>query len=331
MSSLKEALYYRREGDDDVQCILCPHMCRIASSGYGKCGVRINKNGTLYSLNYCRVSSVAMDPIEKKPLYHFHPGKNILSAGTIGCNFKCPFCQNWTTSQGGGTTRSMRSNSLVDLALDNRSIGIAYTYNEPFIWYEYVLESAQLAREKGLVNVLVSNGFVNPDPLVDLLQYVDAMNIDLKSFEESFYAELCGGRLKPVINTIETASEEGCHVELTTLIIPDRNDDMEMIERMCEWIASINKEIPLHFSRYSPNYQMHVPATPMETLLEARNIALKYLDYVYLGNVYETEFSSTYCPECSSEIISRVGYNTKFVGFDDGKCAKCKTPIAIVD
>ncbi|PIZ83692.1 MAG: AmmeMemoRadiSam system radical SAM enzyme [Candidatus Omnitrophica bacterium CG_4_10_14_0_2_um_filter_44_9] len=269
-----------------VRCFLCPRFCVINDNKIGFCGVRANKGGKLYAANYGRVASVALDPIEKKPLYHFHPGSFILSAGTLGCNLSCLFCQNWSISKEIQTpTEPMEPRSLVSRALKLNSFGIAYTYNEPFIWYEFVLETAKLAKASGLKNVLVTNGYVNPEPLAELLPYIDAMNIDLKSIRDGFYKKVCAGSVGPVLETIST-SAKSCHVELTNLIIPTLNDTEEELTELVDWIYdNVGESVPLHFSRYFPCYKMNLSPTPLSTLKRAEEIARKKLKYVYLGNI----------------------------------------------
>lgn len=283
---MKEALYYEPLDNKRVQCHLCPYNCMIADGLRGACGVRINKNGILYTEVYNKTTGIALDPIEKKPFYHYHPGENILSLGTKGCNLHCQFCQNWHISQEiDAPTQDITSAQVVEKARSVKSFGIAYTYNEPFIWYEFVLETAKLAKKHGLENVLVTNGYVNIDPLEGMLPYVDAMNIDLKSFDNEFYTKACKGSLKPVLDVIKR-SHESCHIELTTLIIPTLNDSGETIKKMVDWIyQNLGSEVPLHFSRYFPCYQMSIPPTPLETLKKAEKIAKAKLKYVYLGNV----------------------------------------------
>ena len=282
---MKEALYWEKT-DGSVHCLLCPHDCKIVNGVTGICGVRQNLNGKLYSLVYGETTSVSLDPIEKKPLYHYHPGENILSLGTKGCNFKCPFCQNWAISQDlEAQTQKITSRWAVDKAKESKSFGIAYTYNEPFIWYEFVLETANLARSEGLENVLVTNGYVNPKPLEEILPFIDAMNIDLKSIDDEFYRKYCKGSLEPVLYTIKR-SAKSCHVELTNLIIPGLNDSEESFMRLVDWIYNnIGSEAPLHFSRYFPCYKLDQPVTPKETLEKAYRIAKKKLKNVYLGNI----------------------------------------------
>ncbi|HAJ57764.1 MAG TPA: AmmeMemoRadiSam system radical SAM enzyme [Candidatus Omnitrophica bacterium] len=283
---MKEALFYKNTGGTDVQCFLCPHFCRIKDGGIGFCGVRKNTGGLLYTLNYGRVAAMALDPIEKKPLYHYHPGEFILSVGTVGCNLSCLFCQNWSIAKEvQAPTEPMTSEEIVEKARQLNSFGIAYTYNEPFIWYEFVLETAKLARRAGLQNVLVTNGYVTLKPLKGLLPFIDAMNIDIKSIEDEFYRKTCSGTVAEVLETIKT-SVKNCHVELTNLIIPTLNDSDENFTRLVDWIyENLGRDVPLHFSRYFPCYKMTIPPTPIEALKRAEGIAKKKLKYVYLGNV----------------------------------------------
>ncbi len=283
---MKEALYYEKISKDKVHCHLCPYECVISDGRKGVCGVRINKSGTLFSEVYGKTTGIALDPIEKKPLYHYHRGEHILSIGTKGCNFHCDFCQNWHISQVlDAPTTDITSEEIVRKVKELKSFGIAYTYNEPFIWYEFVLDTAKLAKENGLENVLVTNGFVNMEPLEGLLPFIDAMNIDLKSFNEDFYRKVCKGRLKPVLEVIKR-SVKSCHVELTTLLIPTLNDSENEIGRLVDWIYNnIGSEVPLHFSRYFPCYKMDLPPTSVETLKTAERIAKEKLKYVYLGNI----------------------------------------------
>lgn len=283
---MKEALYYGKGEGAVAHCRLCPQFCRLKEGAKGFCGVRINHGGNLYTLNYGRAASVALDPIEKKPLYHFHPGEMILSVGTVGCNLSCLFCQNWSISQEVQTpTESITVEALVENARRLDSFGVAYTYNEPFIWYEFVLEAVQAVRRAGLKNVLVTNGFVNPEPLAELLPHIDAANIDIKSIRDDFYKKVCSGRVEPVLETIKTMAGS-CHIELTNLLIPTLNDSPEDISDLVEWIvANIGADVPLHFSRYFPCYKMTIPPTSPKKLFEARAIAEKKLKHVHLGNV----------------------------------------------
>lgn len=283
---MHEALYYEKMPDKRVHCRLCPYECQIPQGGKGACGVRQNKDGILYSLVYGKTTGMALDPIEKKPLYRYHPGEFILSIGTRGCNLHCDFCQNWHISQEvGAHTEEITSIEVVKTAKELHSFGIAYTYNEPFIWYEFVLDTAKMAKQNGLENVLVTNGFVNIEPLKGILPVIDAMNIDLKSFDEDFYIKVCKGALKPVLDVIKLSAKK-CHIELTNLIIPTLNDSESSIRKMVDWIyENLGNEVPLHISRYFPCYKMDLPATPAETLKRAEKIAKEKLKYVYVGNV----------------------------------------------
>jgi pyruvate formate lyase activating enzyme len=286
---MREALYWQ-EGTtkDSVNCLLCPQMCVIAQNKKGFCRVRQNLEGRLYTLNYGKCSSYGMDPIEKKPLYHFYPGSYIFSVGTFGCNMGCGFCQNWRIAHGEPDTIDISPEKLVEIASGDfqsrRSIGIAYTYSEPFMWYEFIRDTAPLARQAGLKNVLVTNGFINPEPLSELLPFIDAMNIDVKGFNEKYYNHTCAGNLEPVLRTVEKANSN-CHVEVTTLLVTGLNDSEEEISALADWLAGVNKDIPLHLSRYFPNYKMELPPTPLATMERAREIAQQKLKYVYLGNV----------------------------------------------
>ncbi|MGI6129370.1 MAG: AmmeMemoRadiSam system radical SAM enzyme [bacterium] len=284
---MKRALYWESLSEDKVKCHLCPHDCLISPGHAGICRMRVNKEGTLYAANYARVSSIALDPIEKKPLYHFHPGKDILSLGTVGCNLKCSFCQNYSISQEDAPTRELPPEQAVRLAKEQGPdcIGLAYTYSEPLMWYEYVLDTATLAKRAGLQNVLVTNGYIRLDPLKELLPVIHALNIDVKSFSDDFYQQLCRGRLDPVLKTVEAAVLAGCHVELTTLIIPGHNDSPTEIKSLSSFIADISPTIPLHLSRYFPQYKLNLPPTPLVTLEQAQIISREKLNYVYIGNV----------------------------------------------
>ncbi len=330
---MKEALFYELIDKEKgiVKCLLCPKECLIKEGEVGFCRARKNINNKLYSLIYAKVSSSGFDPIEKKPLYHFLPGSSVLSLGTVGCNFICSFCQNWTISQGNVENVSVEDLSpekAVQLALQNNSPGIAYTYSEPLIWYDYVLDTAKLAKKNNIKNILVTNGFINQEPLLKLLPFIDALNIDLKSFQNSFYQKYCRGSLAPVLRTIEIAKSYS-HIELTNLIIPGLNDSEEEIKEMVDWISSLSKDIPLHFSRYFPCYKMDIEATPISTLYKARDIAQKKLNYVYVGNIWDEEANTTYCGNCKELLIKRTGYNIINLGLGkDGKCKYCGEKVA---
>lgn len=323
---MREALFYSREGDK-IRCSLCPHECLLSEGKVGLCRQRRHVHGRLMAEGYARVSSIAMDPIEKKPLYHFYPGSFILSVGGLWCNLRCSFCQNWHISQREQSTAVMAPEKLVELAVEHDSVGIAFTYNEPLIWYEYILDTAQLCKQRDLKVVLVTNGFVQVKPLEDLLPYVDAFNIDVKAFNERFYREICGGDLSAVKRVVERAAAK-VHIEVTTLIIGGLNDDKAEIEGLARWLSEVDRNIPLHLSRYYPNYRMQLPPTPVTTLYELRDVAREYLDYVYIGNVMGAD-NNTYCPKCGQKVVDR-GYAIKVTGMKAQRCINCGTPIPIV-
>ncbi|OCL27803.1 AmmeMemoRadiSam system radical SAM enzyme [Orenia metallireducens] len=325
---MKEALYYTYE-EDKIKCHLCPHYCLLAEGQNGRCQVRKVEDNRLITITYNQVSAVALDPIEKKPLFHFYPGSQILSLGTVGCNLKCKFCQNHNiVHDTESRTETITPKEAVHLALDYNSIGIAYTYSEPLVWYEYILETAQLAYQKGLKNVLVTNGMINPEPLKELLPYIDAVNLDVKAFTEDFYREICKGSLNPVKRTAELVYQD-ILLEITTLLIPGLNDSEEEIKELVDWIATLDISIPLHFSRYFPQYQLDIPPTSIDSLIRAKEIADKKLDYVYLGNVEGQEYRNTYCPKCNKEVISR-NYNSVQINLDGKSCSNCGQEIKVI-
>jgi pyruvate formate lyase activating enzyme len=334
MSELKEAMHYEKLEGQNVACRLCPHECTIAPGKYGICRVRNNIEGTLYTHNYGKISAVAMDPIEKKPLYHFFPGKYILSLGTVGCNFRCSFCQNYHIAQRGAVEEA-EEGSLYEaseayllslIRQEEECVGIAYTYNEPSIWYEYVLDTARYIKGKGFRNVLVTNGYIGEKPLAELLPYIDAMNIDVKGFTEEYYRDVCGGSLEYVKRTVEAAASK-CHVEITTLIVPGRNDSEREMDELSKWLASIKPSIPLHLSRYFPMYKMKEEPTSVETLKNLKKVAENNLEYVYVGNL-QSEDTNTYCPNCKALLIKRSG-GIFIEHLDDGLCSKCGKVIDI--
>jgi pyruvate formate lyase activating enzyme len=326
-----EGLFYSKINNDKVICTLCPHNCKISDGKYGVCKVRKNVNGILISENYGLISSLGFDPIEKKPLYHFYPGKEILSIGSIGCNLQCQFCQNYSISQ--TAVADFRKNyttytpeQIRDIALSHSAnIGIAFTYNEPTIFFEFMLDTAKISKSAGLKNVMVTNGFINPEPLELLNNYIDAYNVDLKSFNDIFYKNHTKSNLEPVKETLINIMKAGKHLEITNLIIPTLNDSEVEFETMCQWIASnLGKEVVLHISRYFPIYKMAIEQTSIEQMILLYSIAKKYLNFVYLGNVLLDEGNNTYCNSCKELLISRKGYFTKIVSVDkSGNCSKC--------
>ena len=327
---LKEALFWEKREDGKIHCLLCPVSCIIAEGKIGVCMGRKNQNGILYATNYGRVVSIAIDPIEKKPLYHFYPGTEILSTGPNGCNLKCGHCQNWYISQVESPTEYVPPEKLIELALKYNSIGIAYTYTEPFIWYEYIKDTARLAQQKNLKNVLVTNGYINEPPLLELLPLIDAMNIDVKSMENDFYRNICKGKVEPVLKATELSVKKGVHVEITNLLMPTLNDSDEQIKKLVDWLAGIDDKIPLHFSRYFPCYKIDLPSTPVATLERAFKIAREKLKYVYVGNAYIEKTTDTLCPQCLNVLIKRDGYFTRIVGIKDKKCSSCGRGVDLV-
>ncbi len=323
----RKALYYRPEGDE-VLCLLCPQGCHIKEGQLGACGVRKAESGALITLNYGRCGSIALDHIEKKPLYHFYPGWEILSIGTFGCNLNCTFCQNWTLARGGQAAGREKINpaalgELLKSCPDRGRLGVAYTYNEPGIWYEFVLEAAQYLSGEGFKNVLVTNGYINPEPLAELLPFIDAMNIDVKAFSDSFYRRYCRGKgLKEVLRTVEQA-QGVCHLELTYLVIDTLNDNPAEINDFVNWVASLDVNIPVHFSRYFPNYHLDIPPTPLGTMQRVWETAAEKLAYVYLGNIEDRRCSATYCPSCRHLLIARDGYRVHNRGLKGKSCEKC--------
>ena len=287
---MKEAMFYKKLKDKKVKCVLCPKNCVISDKSRGNCLVRFNENGKLYSLVYEKPSAVNVDPITKKPLFHFLKGTWTFSIGTAGCNLHCKSCQNWEISQHKPedvSSRVLKVKDVVAEAIKNKCDSISYTYNDPVVFYEYVYDVAKLARKKGLKNILVTNAYINPKPLRKICKFIDAVNVDFKSFDEDFYKNICFGELKPVLNSLKIFKKKKIHIEITNLIIPGYNDDFVKIEKICKWIKKyLGKKTPLHFSRFFPMYKMKdVSVTPIETLRKAEEIARRYLENVYIGNV----------------------------------------------
>jgi pyruvate formate lyase activating enzyme len=330
---MKEALHYSKLKNNIVKCGLCPWNCTIAPGKRGMCGVRQNQEGKLYSLVFARPCSMHVDPIEKKPLYHFLPGAWAFSIATIGCNFFCSFCQNWQISKAGADDmekhfEEVLPEKVVELCIKNGSDVISYTYTEPTIFFEYMLDIAKLAKKAGIKNAIVSNGYINEAPLRELCKLIDGANIDLKGFTDEFYQKTCKGKLEPVLQSLKVLKEEGVWLEITNLVVPGLNDDLKKIEEMCQWISKeLGKDVPLHFSRFHPDYKMtDANPTPMETLEKAKEIAEKYLDFVYIGNVGKE--SNTTCPKCKSIVVRRSMMDVNENKLKNGKCFKCKNNIA---
>ena len=328
----KEGYYYAQTARG-VRCLICPNECDIKENETGDCRNRINYKGKLYSIAYGNPCAVNIDPVEKKPLYHFYPQSKAYSVATAGCNLACLNCQNWTISQvSPKETRNydIMPAELVKQAAAKKCKSIAYTYSEPISFYEYTFDSSKLAREKGIKNILVTAGYINEKPLRNLCKYIDAANVDLKSFSNDIYMKLNGGTLQPVLNTLKTVAEEGVWLEITNLIVPGWTDDMDMIKRMCDWLVKNNlADYPLHFSRFHPQYKLtKLPPTPINTLKTARETALKAgIKYVYIGNAPGTGGENTKCPKCKKVLIERKGYAILQNNIVQSKCKFCGTKI----
>jgi pyruvate formate lyase activating enzyme len=321
------------EEDGTLRCMLCPHSCLLKPGERGICRVRENRDGMITLLTYGIISGYAADPVEKKPLYHFFPGRNIISVGSYGCNLSCDFCQNHHISQNGppaGSTRLSPEELVARAVREHNNIGIAYTYNEPVIWYEYVTDSANLAAAAGLKNVMVTNGYITRKPLEELTNVIDAFNIDLKAFSNDFYRRYTGATLKPVLDAIGTVALSGKHLEITTLILPGLNDSAGDMRHMAEWIAgNAGRNVPLHLSRYFPMYLRETPATPEETILKLKDIASESLDFVYTGNMSGRHAcGDTLCPSCKTVVVKRSGYQAVVTGLTgEGHCSICNEEI----
>lgn len=326
---MKEAVYYEKIGNGNARCHLCPRECVITPGKRGFCRVRSNVDGTLYSDIYERVLAVNLDPIEKKPLYHFYPGSSIFSIGTRGCNQRCDFCQNWEMIETDSPGTCITADEVAGMAARGGSIGVAYTYNEPSIWFEFVLECAARVHDRGLKNVLVTNGLINLEPLEELLPFVDAMNIDVKSMDPEFYHDICKSKLEPVLETVRRVRRD-CHIEITNLLIPTLNDSDEQIEEIVDFVAELGRDTPLHFSAYHPCYKMTVEATPLETLQRAFDLAGRKLDFVYLGNARARGTGDSRCSACGKNVVERDGYLTRVTGLHGNKCAWCGNDLPFV-
>ncbi|MEW6095044.1 MAG: AmmeMemoRadiSam system radical SAM enzyme [bacterium] len=331
--SSKEALYYLSFGNQRVQCQLCPRRCLLREGERSFCGARENQKGKLTTLVYGNPCAIHQDPIEKKPLSHFLPGTQILSLATAGCNLRCKFCQNWQISQSKPEETMnfpIGHEEVVKAALSKKCPSIGFTYTEPTIFFEYMLDIAMLAKEKGLMNAYHSNGFINPNPLRQLCKYIDAANIDLKGFTDEYYNQMSSAWIEPVKNTLKILKEEGVHLEITTLIIATKNDDLEITKKMCKWIKNeLGDDVPLHFARFFPYYKLeHLPPTPVHKLETLRQVAFSSgLKYVYIGNVPGHSGENTYCHHCSKIIIKRFGFKVVENNIQDGKCTYCKESI----
>jgi pyruvate formate lyase activating enzyme len=325
---MREVEFYHAE-KGKLACDLCPQHCKLRDGQSGVCRVRQRVGKKLVAANYAEVASMALDPIEKKPLYHFHPGSVILSVGANGCNLRCLFCQNAEISQGQVPTRHLPVGELVKMAGTQGSIGVAFTYSEPLMWYEYILDTAPELRRNGHAVVLVTNGYIEEEPLLRLLPHVDAMNVDLKSPKDEFYVKMCKARLEPVQRSIRLAWKAGVHVEIAHLVVTGWNDNEASVQATAQWIASVNPDLPLHLSRYFPHYRSEAPSTSESFLRRAWDIASRELNYVYLGNIAVPGSSDTICPECGTILVERASYRTRIVGLEGDLCSRCGRKIPI--
>ena len=329
-----EARYYDRLPNKAVQCLLCPRFCVVPDGKRGFCRVRENRKGTYRTIAYANPCACHIDPIEKKPLYHFLPGTTALSVAMAGCNFTCKNCQNWNISQANPDETynyGIAPDQLVALALQYHTPTIAYTYTEPTVFFEYMLATAREAHKQGIRNVYHSNGYINPEPLQELIPYLDGANVDLKAMSEDFYGSITGGTLMPVLDTLVKLKKNGVWLEITNLVIPSMNDDPAMILDLCTWIHdNLGKDTPLHFSRFYPQYRMqNVPPTPVSTLQHAVEIARTTgLEYIYIGNVPSVDEENTFCPHCQKMIIARKGYQIQNIDIKGTHCSFCKGKIS---
>ena len=332
---MKEARWWKSIGDKKIECTLCPRNCKLKDGQNGFCFVRQNISGVLQSLAYSSPIAVHTDPIEKKPLYHFLPGSEIFSLGTVGCNLGCKFCQNWDISKARIDQKSVRHftpEDIVKAALNYDCKGIAFTYNEPTIFGEYVIDISKLAHKSGLKTVMVTNGYITKEAIKDIYPFIDAANIDLKAFTEEFYSKYCQAHLQPILDAIIEIKKMGTWIELTTLVIPDLNDSSEEIKSLIDWVLNnLGSDVPLHFSAFHPSYKMiYIKRTPKSTLDRARKLALDAgIHYVYEGNVMTNVEGNTYCPECGRLLIERQWFTVVHNSLVDGKCV-CGATIFIV-
>ncbi len=332
---LREALLYRKLEDNKVSCFLCSHHCLVREGKFGICSVRENKAGLLYTHSYGKLVAQSVDPIEKKPLYHFLPGTSSFSIAAVGCNFQCGFCQNWQISQVkeaktlGLRSEEVKPENVVKEAKRTGSKSISYTYTEPTIFFEYAFDVTRIAKQEGLYNVFVTNGYMTEEMIQMIHPYLDAANIDLKSFSDAYYRKVCKARLAPVLRSIELMRRLNIWVEVTTLVVPGQNDSEGEQRQIAEFLAGVDPSIPWHISRFYPQYEMEaLESTPLKTLDKAYEIGMEAgLRYVYLGNV-AGKGSDTHCHQCQQLLIERVGYTIRRSNLKEGKCPHCHTPLA---
>ncbi|MGB2698646.1 MAG: AmmeMemoRadiSam system radical SAM enzyme [Candidatus Zixiibacteriota bacterium] len=328
-----EALYYKKLDYKEVECELCPRKCKVGNKERGYCGVRENEEGTYYTLVHSRVCSAGVDPIEKKPFFHYLPGTRSFSIATAGCNMNCKFCQNWQISQVRPEQVDnyyLPPDAVARYAKANNCVSIAYTYSEPIIFYEYMLDCARAGHDYGLKSVIITAGYIEHDPLVELCKNLDAVKIDFKAFTDKYYREVCSCELKPIMDVLVELKKIGIWYEIVYLMVPTLNDDMKDIKKMCEWMKKeLGTDVPIHFSRFHPTYLMkNLPPTPVSSLERAHQIALETgLNYVYIGNVAGHNAENTYCHKCKEIVVGRIGYTITQMNLNDGKCKFCGEPI----
>ena len=330
---MHKALFYEHLKDGRLLCTLCPRRCKLKAGQHGFCYVRQNIDGTLYSLAYGKPYAVNVDPVEKKPLYHFLPGTKILSIGTSGCNMACKYCQNWDISEAKFDQKrafDLPPSRIIQMALHYESKSIAYTYNEPTIFAEYAMDTAQMGKKVSLKNVMVTNGYIEPLAIETVYKNIDAANVDLKAFDEKFYQKLTLSRLEPVLECLKYLKKMKVWIEITNLVIPTYNDDQKTVTRMCEWILQeLDEFVPVHFTAFHPDYKLkHVSPTTPDALFKIRKQAMDIgLNYVYVGNIMDGDASNTYCHNCHSLLIKRSWYSTEIKNIKDGRCSNCQTTI----
>ncbi|MBU1262832.1 AmmeMemoRadiSam system radical SAM enzyme [bacterium] len=333
----KEGYFYSKLSDGRVRCKKCPHRCLLKKNYRGACRTNVNKDGVLYSKSYGNPCVINIDPIEKKPFYHFLPATKAFSLATAGCNLRCHYCQNWDISQKKPEeTRNydLPPEKLVEVVVGERNKdpqvkSIAYTYSDPVAFYEYMIDTSILAKKQGIYNTVITAGYIEKKPLKKLIEVVDAIKIDLKGFDEDFYKKVCSAELEYVLDACEIVAQSGRWFEIVNLVVPTLNDNPKQIEKMCVWLAGVSTDIPLHFSRFSPQYKLpNLPSTPFDSLYNAYKIAKDCgINYVYIGNVQPGEWSNTYCPGCKKLIVERQGYTLAQNLIQDSKCSYCKTKI----
>lgn len=331
----KECMFYKKNPETEIECGICPRKCKVGDIERGYCGTRENRNGVYYSLVYALPCAVHIDPIEKKPLFHFYPGTNALSLGTAGCNMDCKFCQNWEMSQARPEQTGniyLPARAVIENAKENSCPSIAFTYSEPgVVAYEYMLDTAVEGNKHGIKTVMISNGYINRDPMLEVVQHLGAVKIDLKAFTEKYYKDVCDATLKPVLDTLVLLKNSGTWYEIVYLVLPTMNDGDAELTSMSKWILqALGPNVPLHFTRFYPIYKMKkLPQTPISALERARKIAMNAgLHYVYVGNVPGHEGESTYCPSCKKTVVKRMGYTILEKNITAGRCNYCKTVIA---